>query len=111
MATLLFLLTAIIYIWDNKYWWIAGLSAVAISQILIILYWKDAKFGTIANVIILFPLIISLFTARFNRETVNQNEKLYKALPNTGILGHYGIRSRNLAFCGSTMAAKIGGCG
>ncbi len=84
VATILFLLTAISYIWHNKYWWIAGLAAVAISQILIILYWKDAKFGTIANVIILFPLIISLFAARFNRESVKQKEQLLKALPVTG---------------------------
>jgi hypothetical protein len=84
MAAILFLLTAISYIWDNKYWWTAGLAAVFLSQFLIILYWKDAKAGTIANVILLFPLIISLFTVQFNRETARQKEQLQNALPKTG---------------------------
>ncbi len=33
-------------------WWLVGLTAILVSQILIIRFWKDAKFGTIANVII-----------------------------------------------------------
>jgi hypothetical protein len=37
----------------------AGVPALAISQILIILSWGDAKFGTVANIIIALPLIIA----------------------------------------------------
>lgn len=35
-----------------------AVPAMVLSQILIILYWKDAKFGTIANVIILATMIV-----------------------------------------------------
>ena len=38
-------------------WWTAGLGGVAISQLLIIVYWQDAKAGTVLNVVI---LIVSL---------------------------------------------------
>ena len=38
-------------------------AAVVLSQIVIIQSWTDAKFGTIANVVILFPIIISFMNA------------------------------------------------
>ena len=38
-------------------WWTAGLGGVAISQLLIIVYWQDAKAGTVLNIVI---LIVSL---------------------------------------------------
>ncbi len=59
LAMLLFVISAILYYFDKDYWWIAGTAAVIISQILIILFWKDAKFGTIANVILIIPLLMS----------------------------------------------------
>jgi len=58
-TTLLFVLTAILFLFDKDYWWIAGSAAVILSQILIISSWHDAKFGTIANLILLLPLIIA----------------------------------------------------
>jgi hypothetical protein len=41
----------------QHWWWAAGLLAVVISQALIIMNWQDAKFGTIANIIILGGII------------------------------------------------------
>jgi hypothetical protein len=37
-------------------WWWVGLPAVILSQTLIFLSWGDAKFGTVANLVILLPL-------------------------------------------------------
>ena len=34
-------------------WWITGLAAVVLSQIVIVSAWQDARFGTVANLIIL----------------------------------------------------------
>lgn len=39
-------------------WWVVGLAATLMSQILVIRFWKDAKFGTIANL----AIAIILFT-------------------------------------------------
>jgi len=59
-ATALFLTYSILYIANSKYAWFVGLVAVVISQILVIMFWKDAKFGTIANLIILLVSLVSL---------------------------------------------------
>lgn len=58
LAFLLFLTAAILFAFNNSYWWVGGVPAVIISQILIISCWQDAKFGTIANVLILLVAII-----------------------------------------------------
>lgn len=62
LATALLGLAAIMFALKNSYWWLFGLIAILISQILIIFFWHDAKFGTIANVIILFASIIGYGT-------------------------------------------------
>jgi hypothetical protein len=59
ITTFLFISTAVLFFIGKDYWWIAGSIAVIISQILIISSWQDAKFGTIANLILLLPLIIA----------------------------------------------------
>ncbi len=59
-AAILFLIYIILYLLNSKYAWLVGLAAVIISQTLIIMFWQDAKFGTIPNVLILFLSIASL---------------------------------------------------
>ena len=59
IATLLFILYGVLYFANNKYAWLIGFLAIAVSQFLIIFYWKDAKFGTIPNVIILIVVLVS----------------------------------------------------
>jgi hypothetical protein len=60
LSAILLIISAVLYFMDKNYWWILAAPAVLLSQILIILAWRDAKFGTIANLIILIPLIVSL---------------------------------------------------
>ena len=57
LALVLFLVTALQLISNHDLWWITALAAVILSQVLIILFWQDAKFGTIANIIILLAVI------------------------------------------------------
>jgi hypothetical protein len=38
----------------------AGALAVTLSQTLIMLSWSDAKIGTVANIIILIPIIMAI---------------------------------------------------
>ncbi|WKK74747.2 hypothetical protein QYS49_24085 [Marivirga salinae] len=68
---LLWLLTAIVFLaygvlftLNNKYAWLLGFIAVLISQILIILFWKDAKFGTLPNIVVL--IVSMIFYGHFN---------------------------------------------
>lgn len=65
-AFLLFTTTAVLYAAKQNFWWIAGIAAVILSQVLIISFWKDARFGTLPNVLILIACIIGFFYYKFN---------------------------------------------
>jgi hypothetical protein len=43
-------------------WWILGAAAVVLSQAVILSAWTDAKFGTLANVILLLGVAFGYFT-------------------------------------------------
>lgn len=58
-AALLFLLSAVLLLSTPNWWWAPALGGVVISQLLIIAAWSDARFGTIANLIILVPALIA----------------------------------------------------
>jgi hypothetical protein len=71
-ATFLFLIYGLINLLNSNYAWLIGLIAVALSQVLVILFWKDARFGTIPNIII---LIVSIGSFGFyNFQKVIQKE-------------------------------------
>lgn len=74
-ASVLFLIYGIMYIANSKYAWLIGLVAVVISQILVIMFWKDAKFGTIPNMLILFISIASF--GYYNFQNLVQQETKY----------------------------------
>lgn len=46
-------------------WWMAALPGVVLSQLLIGLAWPDAKAGTVANVVLLLPILAAAAHARF----------------------------------------------
>jgi len=62
LVTLLFVTTAILFLLKKDYWVIFSIAAVVISQLVILLSWHDAKFGTISNLIILILSIIGFVT-------------------------------------------------
>lgn len=85
VTTFLFLSQKTFLFLRQKYEWsIVGIIAVIISQILIFLVWQDAKFGTLANVIILVVAILSLGSHNFEhsyQQDVRVNLKRVEALP------------------------------
>ncbi len=74
MAFILFLTTLVLFLIQHNGWWMIGILAVLLSQFLIILYWQDAKFGTIINLIIIASILIAYssydFKKKVNGETV-----------------------------------------
>lgn len=78
MTFLLFVLTVILNLVNSDYWWLIGLLAVVISQVLIFNYWSDAKFGTIANVIILLAAIIGYSSFNFKEKIKKERIELFK---------------------------------
>lgn len=78
LTFLLFAVTIVLNLIHLDYWWLIGLLAVVISQVLIFSYWSDAKFGTIANLIILFASIIGFSSFNFKNKIKEERIELFK---------------------------------
>jgi hypothetical protein len=71
-STILFILTAAAMIGKKDWWWMLAASALVISQLLIFISWKDAKFGTLANLIILTATVLAYAAWSFNAQGKNE---------------------------------------
>ncbi|WP_335872660.1 DUF6920 family protein [Bacillus sp. 2205SS5-2] len=67
-SAFLFLSVFVLFAANKDWWWIPAILATIISQILIILTWKDTKFGTIPNTIVVIAIIIGVAMWNFNRQ-------------------------------------------
>ena len=84
IASVLFLLTALVYFLKWPLWWTVAIAAVITSQVLIILAWQDARFGTLLNVIFLLVITIAIGQWRFQRSAqAIANEFLKEAAENS----------------------------
>ena len=88
LAFTLFIGTAILYITNNTYWWLFAIGAVILSQILTFLFWSDAKFATIPNLLILTIGLISYSSYAFDQKikaemqtALAEQSKEYKSNP------------------------------
>lgn len=48
-------------------WWVTGLAGLLLSQALIISVWSDARYGTIANLVLLIAVIMAFGSWQFER--------------------------------------------
>ncbi len=71
----LFGLTVILNLIQSDYWWLSGFLAVILSQLLIINYWSNAKFGTLVNLIILMAVLIGYSSFSFRQKI--QEERIH----------------------------------
>lgn len=78
-AALLFILFGILYLSNNRYAWTIGFIAVVVSQMLIVLYWKDAKVGTLPNVLILMVSLVSYGSFSFQNVIDSEKANLLKS--------------------------------
>lgn len=73
-AGLLLVTAGALFTWP-RWWWAVGAGAIVISQVAIATSWSDAKYGSIANVIVLVGVVLGLlsqgpssFRAEYERE-------------------------------------------
>ncbi len=66
-STILIVVFAVLWWWSKPGLWYIGAAGLVLSQLLIILYWKDAKFGSIANLILLLVTIYAYGQWQFTR--------------------------------------------
>jgi hypothetical protein len=89
LTAFLLIATTVLFLLKKDSWPIISILAVILSQILIIGVWKDAKFGSIANLIVLLVAVPALANIRFNK-MVNQevSSLLSQPLKNSKIISN-----------------------
>lgn len=83
ITALVFLLFGISLLVNFKFSWFLGLIGVLSSQILIFYSWKDAKFGTIINLITLIYVIYLICDFYFQRTINSERKYILSKLSNT----------------------------
>ncbi|MFN4255736.1 MAG: DUF6544 family protein [Saprospiraceae bacterium] len=66
LAALLFVVGTGLFLWRKDAWWMVVAPAVVVSQILIFMSWRDAKFGTVANLIALAAVVLAIAAWQFD---------------------------------------------
>jgi hypothetical protein len=80
LTALLFLATLITFLLKKDVWPIFALTAIVCSQLLIIFHWQDAKFGTIANILLLLFLLPIYGKQQFQKQLVTEKTAFIHAL-------------------------------
>lgn len=85
---ILFLITALVYFLNYSSWPFLAIIAVVVSQVLIITVWSDAKFGTIANIIVLLAALPAIGHFMFSNMVENEQMELLERVikPSDGII-------------------------
>jgi hypothetical protein len=101
LATMLLIMTAIAFALQKDWWWQVSFVAILVSQVAIFTSWQNARFGTIANIILLFITIISFLGWSFFRSyerdlRQNNNRAISLADP---IAKHPTAENRTSGFC------------
>lgn len=78
MTFMLFAITFVLLLFHFDYWWICGILALIASQLLIFNFWTDAKFGTLANIIILLAIIAAYFNYSFSNKIKEERTELIR---------------------------------
>ena len=76
LAALLFIASAIVFLLGKEWWGMIAIPALFVSQPLIFMSWQDAKFGTIANIVILVAVVLSLGSVFFESSFRNDVREL-----------------------------------
>lgn len=79
LVCITFLATAVTFFLQKQWWWMPGLIALPLSQALIVLYWKDAKWGTITNLVVFVPLLVAYAEWKFDRSVKKEIDNLLSA--------------------------------
>ena len=86
LAGILFVSAAVCYLLRREWYWIPAAGALLISQALIILYWGDAKYGTLINAVFLIAVIHSAAVHHFNTITRREINSLIEQSGTSRIL-------------------------
>lgn len=80
IACLLFLISGGIYLYEHNWWWMVASIGLLLSQVLMIIYWQDARYGTIVNVIIMAGCIIGYGNWDFQTMIGKEKKSLFASV-------------------------------
>jgi hypothetical protein len=81
-AFLLLVAAALFLLLKLRYWWFFMFAGILLSQLLVICFWGDARWGTIPNVILLIASLIVFSSQVFTRKIESERaEMLQNSLP------------------------------
>lgn len=87
ITALVFTVAMVFFFLDHSSWSLLCLSGIVLSQLLIISCWHDAKFGTIANLLLLVTALPAFGLRQFNSKVkAEQTALLSTVLPVSGKL-------------------------
>lgn len=86
LAALLFIAATILLLTNAGWWWMAALGSLLLSQALVISSWSDAKFGTIANAIVLLAVVAGFGSWQFERKFRNDVDEAFRKAGNPSSL-------------------------
>ena len=78
VVSILFIISALLFLFKKEWWFLFAIVSVVLSQILIMMYWTDAKFGTVVNLIILLVGISAFGNHQFNYMVQKESSELLK---------------------------------
>ena len=61
---------------DHRYAWAVGFFGALLSQVLVFMFWTDAKFGTVPNLVIIVVSLFQFGQFQFNRMVQSELESL-----------------------------------
>lgn len=76
LAAVGFMMCALAYGFKKEWWFLIAILSILLSQYLIFLFWKDAKFGIILNVIILLVSIVGYSNYKFHKNIATEIQLL-----------------------------------
>lgn len=76
-TAILFVLAAIFYLFKKESWPAIAFIAIIISQVLIITVWKDAKWGSFANIVIFIVALVASGNYFFNQSVNKQISQIF----------------------------------
>lgn len=79
-SSLLLIISLVLFLIKKEWWFRVALIAVTVSQILIFMYWKDAKFGTIINIIIMLVSISAYGKYKFSTMVQKESVQIFQNL-------------------------------
>jgi hypothetical protein len=71
-VTVLLLIAAVLVVRHDARWWYFAAPGILLSQVLIFGHWQDARFGTVANVLLAMAAVAGISVSRF-RHTYQQD--------------------------------------